>query len=356
MATSRGATRGAGVYNRGPNQRSALWDPMLPFQAFLNDTRTRPVGLRFIGYFVSLGVHAPPATVFMMSWLTQALVLNGGFYEAPSTQNEALLYRVPVHLESYFPGLPSSGSGGGEATAGGSGKDRRGASGPAKRRARRPLLMPRHPSKSTVVLAASPAAIGPEEHVEEEGGLHGLPGNGMGGLAGNGTGVGSGGPGGDGIGPGGPGVLATRTEPRPKTRPRPKVVDEAEAGDNALEESFGADDVQVVGVPLQGRPSRVSMDYAAYLRTYESFPSLPEACWPPGRTTNAVLVEICVTERGDVNDVVVRQSAGPDTDAFLTKAIRSWRYRPRLVSGSPRPFCHPIRIVYKKELRFDRRW
>lgn len=326
---------------------------MLPFQAYLTDTRTRPLGLRFFGYAVSLGVHAPPATVFVMTWLTQALVLGGGTYDLPPMQNEPVVYQVPVHLESFFPGITAPGSGGGSPTGGGSGAERRGASGPTKRRSRRPLTLPRH-RKSQDVLAAKPALIGPEEHVEDDSGLHGPGGHGMGGVEGHGTGIGSGGPGGDGEGPGGLGVLAAR-EPRPKPRPRAPTVRE-DNGSDAIEEAFGSDDAQVVGAPLVGRPSRVSIDYAAYLRTYESFPTLPEACWPPGRTTNAVLVEVCVSERGTVNDVVVRQSAGADTDAFLAKAIRSWRYRPRLVSGSPRPFCHPIRIVYKKELRFDRRW
>ena len=327
---------------------------MLPFQAFLSDTRTRPLGLRFFGYFVSLGLHAPPATIFAFTWLTQALVLGGGSYDLPPQPNEVTFYRVPVHLDSFFPGLKSSGSGGGAATSGGKGVEGRGASSPVKRRSRRPLVLPKH-KPSQLVLAAKPAAIGPEEHVDEDSGLHGPGGQGMGGVVGHGAGVGTGGPGGDGSGPGGLGVLAAR-EPRTKSRPKPAPKVHEDSGDESLDEAFGSDDVKVVGVPLVGRPTRVSMDYAAYLRTYESFPSLPEACWPPGRTTNAVLVEICVSEQGDVNDVVVRQSAGPDTDDFLTKAIRSWRYRPRLVSGSPRPFCHPIRIVYKKELRFDRRW
>jgi TonB family protein len=325
---------------------------MLPFQAFLTDTRTRPLGLRYFGYFVSLGMHAPPATVFVVSWLTQALLLGGGMYDLPNPKNEPVLYRVPIALDAHFPGLSGSGSGGGSATSGGSGRDHRGAAGRVRHRARRPLTLHPHRKQAAHVLAAKPAAIGPDEHVDDSG-INGPGGNGIGGVLGDGNGVGRGGPGGEGDGPGGMGVLAAR-EPRVKRPPRPKVVEDK--GDESIEEAFGADNEAEVGAPLADRPTRVSMDYAAYLRTYESFPSLPEACWPPGRTTNAVLVEICVTERGTVKDVVVRQSAGSDTDDFLTKAIRSWRYRPRMVAGSPRPFCHPIRIVYKKELRFDRRW
>ena len=325
---------------------------MKPFQAFLTDTRTRPLALRYFGYFVSISMHAPPVTVFAMTWLSQALLLGGGMYDLPTTKNDAVYYRVPVALDAHFPGLSGHGAGGGTPTGGGFGHEHRGASAHVRHRARRPLMLPSHRRTSATVLAEKPAVIGPDEHVEEDAGLNGHGLLGLGGLVGNGTGIGNGSPGGEGDGPGGDGVLAAR-EPRTK-RARPKVHDDK--GEDSIEEAFGLDDEGVVGAPLADRPSRVSMEYAAYLRTYESFPSLPEACWPPGRTANALLVEVCVSERGTVNDVVVRQSAGSDTDDFLTKAIRSWRYRPRVVGGSPRPFCHPIRIVYKKELRFDRSW
>ena len=50
--------------------------------------------------------------------------------------------------------------------------------------------------------------------------------------------------------------------------------------------------------------------------------------------------------------MTVRHSSGTDADAILSRTIKNWRYRPRVVMGSPRPFCHPIRIVYKRELGF----
>jgi TonB family protein len=98
------------------------------------------------------------------------------------------------------------------------------------------------------------------------------------------------------------------------------------------------------------------MNYAAYLRTFDRFPTLPDSCWPPGRQTNAVLLEICVSERGDVNDVVIRQSAGDEVDAYVRESVRTWRYRPRMVKGTPMPFCHPIRVVYTRTQPWDRRW
>ena len=224
---------------------------MQPFQAFLTDTRTRPLGLRYLGYFVSLGVHAPPATVFVMSWLTQALLLGGGMYDLPTSRNETIYYRVPIALHAHFPGLSATGSGGGSPTAGGAGKDRRGAAGRVRHRARRPLVL-HHRKQSTHVLASKPAAIGPEEHVEEDAGINGPGGHGIGGITGNGNGIGNGGPGGEGDGPGGMGVLAAAREPRTK-RPRPKVVDD-KGDDQSLEEAFGDDDVTEVGTPLADRP------------------------------------------------------------------------------------------------------
>jgi hypothetical protein len=206
-----------------------------------------------------------------------------------------------------------------------------------------------------VTVRAQPVALAVGDDGDDDAGVGGLGGHGDGnGLGhGDGMGLGRGGPGGEGNGPGGLAMAAARERSAGKSKKADKPA--AEEGDE--EGDFGDDDESYVGTPLVGRPARISMDHAAYLRTYEVFPSpLPDSCWPPGRVANSMLVEVCVTERGDVSDVVIRQSAGSDADTFLSSAIRSWRYRPRLVMGSPRPFCHPIRIVYKRDIPFNRRW
>jgi TonB family protein len=213
-------------------------------------------------------------------------------------------------------------------------------------------MPPRGPAVVTV--RAQAVALPLDDGHSDEGG-HGSSGHSDGaGLGqGKGTGLGESGLGGEGNGPGGLGMPLVRERSAGKSE-RAKKPGPEEGLD---EGDFGSDDPEVVGSPLPGRPARISMDHAAYLRTYEIFPSpLPDSCWPPGRVANSMLVEICVSERGEVTDVVVRQSAGNDADSFLINAIRSWRYRPRLVMGSARPFCHPIRIVYKRELPFNRRW
>ena len=325
----------------------------MPFEAFLGDARKRPTGLRVFGYLVSLSLHGPPVTLFVVTWLTRALLVGGGL-ELPDPRQEVVYYQVPVALATTFPGFgQGTGPVGGISSAGGNGVDRRGNAGRAKRRTRRPIHLPRGSSKLVMKAQAVPLTFDSGDE-QDDGGGGGAGGNheGTGLGQGSGTGLGRGGPGGEGNGPGGLGLAAALERSIGKSQRATKRGPE----EGLDEEDFGIDDETFVGTPLPGRPSRISMDHAAYLRTYEIFPSpLPDSCWPPGRVANAMLVEVCVTERGDVSDVVIRQSAGADADSFLTGAIRSWRYRPRLVMGSPRPFCHPIRIVYKRDLPFNRR-
>ena len=312
----------------------------MPFDGFLGDPRARPTGLRRFGYLVSLSLHVPPMTVFVISWLTRALLVDGGF-DLPEPRGDVVYYQVPVALMTSFPGVGAArGVGGGTPTAGGDGVARRGAAGPAKRRTRRPLVLHRGTHRVKTV-ALEKALVGPEEFVPDDDGTAGASGTGTAGLGdGPGGGAGQTGPGGEGNGPGGMG-LAKAPEPHRGEGPRPRRKGRA-SKDEGTGKEFEGDDETVVGAPLPGRPARISMDHAAYLRTYENFPSpLPESCWPPGRISNAILVEICVTERGDVNEVVVRESTGNDADAFLVKAIRSWRYRPRMVTGERAPVLPP---------------
>jgi hypothetical protein len=87
---------------------------------------------------------------------------------------------------------------------------------------------------------------------------------------------------------------------------------------------------------------------AAYLRTYETFPSLPDGSWSWRKRTYAFLLQVCVSDSGQVDRVVIDRGARPDLDAYLAAAIRTWRYRPWIVSGMARPFCHPLRITYSR--------
>lgn len=92
-------------------------------------------------------------------------------------------------------------------------------------------------------------------------------------------------------------------------------------------------------------PPSISPREASYLRTYETFPSLPRSLWVLGRKYH-VLVEVCVTDGGRVAGVQVRSGATPELDRTLVSAMRSWRYRPYIVGGSARPFCHLMKMEY----------
>jgi hypothetical protein len=99
------------------------------------------------------------------------------------------------------------------------------------------------------------------------------------------------------------------------------------------------------------KPVYISQRLAAYFRTYETFPSLPAWVWYGAKTQFAPLLEVCVSTEGAVTEVKIKEAAGPEVDDVLKSAVRNWRYRPRVVAGSPRPFCHPIRVVYSRALR-----
>src|SRR5688572_14378896 len=147
----------------------------MPFEAFLGDARKRPTGLRVFGYVVSLSVHGPPVTLFVISWLTRALLVGGGL-ELPESRTEVVYYQVPVALSEIFPGSGrGTGPVGGISAAGGNGLARRGAAGPVKRRTRRPLLPPRGPAVVTV--RAQPVALSFDDGTDEDGSGHGASGH-----------------------------------------------------------------------------------------------------------------------------------------------------------------------------------
>jgi outer membrane biosynthesis protein TonB len=89
----------------------------------------------------------------------------------------------------------------------------------------------------------------------------------------------------------------------------------------------------------------VTPSEATYLRTYETFPSLPRSLWVVGRVYN-VMTRVCVSADGRVSGVAVRSGAEPELDQLLVATMRSWRYRPRLVDGAARPFCHLMKVQY----------
>jgi outer membrane biosynthesis protein TonB len=55
---------------------------------------------------------------------------------------------------------------------------------------------------------------------------------------------------------------------------------------------------------------------------------------------------VCVSARGEVSDVAIKRGAAPELDRAVAMAMQSWRYRPRMVAGAPRPFCHLIKLDF----------
>jgi hypothetical protein len=97
-----------------------------------------------------------------------------------------------------------------------------------------------------------------------------------------------------------------------------------------------------------GPTDELTAGAAAYLRTYETFPSLPDGSWSWRSRSHVFVLQVCVAESGQVDRVLVNRGSRPDLDSYLAGAIRTWRYRPWIVSGAPRPFCHPLRITYSR--------
>src|SRR5436305_2048216 len=64
------------------------------------------------------------------------------------------------------------------------------------------------------------------------------------------------------------------------------------------------------------------------------------------RTRAEVVVEVCVSDHGQVSDAVIAEGSLRAVDHTLCTAIRSWRYRPLVVNGAATPFCHFMRITY----------
>jgi hypothetical protein len=331
------------------------------FEAFLADTRSRPNPGRAIGYLASLLVHVPPVTVFVVAWLSRALLVQG-------------LPDGPVHsshMTGYFPifiyreGHAGLGEGGAPApllVAGGPSGE--GGHGRARARSRRPLFLPA--GRTSDPKLAKLVQIAEIANEETEGGFDSHPGadglhDGFGGRGKQG-GVG----GGAGAGAGGLGAVPSRglapvgttlvnVAPTAGGRPHGRGAAKGRAG-SGDDETGEEDGVLEPGVPAApGRPAqaaRISKKLAEYLRTYNSWPPLGDRVW--GATEYRVFVDVCVSEEGLVSDARVRETTDAELDPLVLKAIASWRYRPYVVQGTALPFCHPIVIQYMREQRFSR--
>jgi TonB family protein len=336
----------------------------MAFEAFLSDTHRRPRAAAVFGYFTSVAAHAPPLAVFVSTWLTHAFVI-GSTGSIPEHNRPETAYHIPLSLVAAARGMAPSGEGpgvGGDDTPAPAGLVGR-----AGRGSRRGITAPREIKKLPderdplqAYLAGFPDA--PEDLVNSGDGL----GKGTGGRPGTGAGIGIQGPGMGGSGTGattlGAGLRIAAIPPPPPPKPPSNKSSGGRKSTEGLDPEGGGEDplaalsADELVPPTPGRPVRpvyISSNLAAYFRTFEHFPSIPESYWRGGQTEYPLMVQVCVTTEGTVSKVNVQQGkeTNEDVDQLVMSAIRSWRYRPRIINGYPRPFCHPIKIEYSRRVR-----
>jgi len=326
----------------------------MPFEAFLTETRRRPPRTSRLGFALSIVVHGPPLTWFMATWLTHAMLI-GSSAMYPETVVSHGTYYVPI---SFYGEGPGGGNPAAADAAPGGTHPRSGLLGRSGRAGRRGLVAPRDVKRLPAKTAWSdPFLLGSYASSDPHGALGSTAGSGddrAGSGAGSGL-VGQGRGGGLGPGGGGNGMLAATIVERAKDKDKADPKKGRKGSDGHDKDRADPDDDQQIGTELdvvvgENRPpvraAYISQDSAAYYRTHDDMPGLPS--WLAGHREYAMLFRICVSTEGTVSNVVVLKSANEEADQILCNAIQKWRYRPRIVDGSPRPFCHPIRIVYSR--------
>jgi len=284
----------------------------LVFQPFLDQSLQRPVRGR--GYVVSLALHG---LVALPIWLVWGQVETRDYPEPAEMQMAVSLLRQPDPIRAPGPVGP-------EAPGLAAERPREAGSWPSASRRARARAVP------VVVMAPSPdSPVSAERFTgETEDERSGEPGA----LD---RGADHGGAQAGGPGPGeGPAGGAGQAGGRPGGR-RPI-------------ELFG----RVVGGDRRGGMGPQGLPYAPLkesteLRTYDVFPPLPASQWT-GDRPYLIVVDICVSGEGQVSDVALVKPASRILDPVVLEAVRTWRYRPRLVDGNARAFCHVVAIKYEQ--------
>jgi hypothetical protein len=119
--------------------------------------------------------------------------------------------------------------------------------------------------------------------------------------------------------------------------------DESEAEEPAPAAPPATTTAEVERPAIPTKAPVIAPDAARALRVYDTYPMLLAQA---SLTRAEILVEVCVSDHGQVSDAVIAEGGMAAIDHTLRTAIRSWRYRPLLVNGSPTPFCHFMRIKY----------
>jgi hypothetical protein len=139
------------------------------------------------------------------------------------------------------------------------------------------------------------------------------------------------------------------TPPAPLTGREPEGA--MEGGDNGSDDDERGEEMESPPAATSAPeapigPPHVAASVAAALRLYDHFPRIPEPL--RGRTgEHAMTVDVCVSERGHVSQVNISPTGLELLERTLREAVQTWRYRPLMVGGAPRPFCHMLRVVYR---------
>jgi hypothetical protein len=259
------------------------------FQPFLDQGLQRPVRGR--GHLVSLALHGLAAVLIWLAW---------GPVEPGAPAGDT---RASVVVSLAWPSLRAAPAPAVEPPAAGP---------PAVRRSRA------RPAPVVVIGPSQEAPVSEERVVGDEQGDPLEPGSGGAGAS----------------GPEGTPVESAPVESRPARR-RPLELYGRVVGGSRRE-----------GVGSNGLPYAPLKESTA-LRTYDFFPPLPASQWTSERPY-LVVVDVCVSGEGQVSDVALVRPASPSFDPVLLEAVRTWRYKPRLVDGNARAFCHVVAIKYEQ--------
>jgi outer membrane biosynthesis protein TonB len=85
---------------------------------------------------------------------------------------------------------------------------------------------------------------------------------------------------------------------------------------------------------------------AAYLCTYQSLRGLPRSLYVRGKVYR-LLVQMCIGSDGRVKSATLQEGAAPALDAQVLVDMRQWRYKPRIVHGTPSAFCYKVKVSYE---------
>ena len=62
-----------------------------------------------------------------------------------------------------------------------------------------------------------------------------------------------------------------------------------------------------------------------------------------------VLVNVCVSTTGNVDKLTIKKASDPLADAEALRVLKTFKYRPFLVNGTPAPFCYLHMVEFKTE-------